>query len=503
MHTPPSRISRHLLTTTRLLLGAAWLCAAPLAARAFDPNEGASATREPMQPAMGSASSFNPLPDPAMLEQVAPSPRHDRATAHGTATRPPLNTLYSTAPYAAPFQPAAQQPAQSQEIPWVPVNDPPAPPRTATPAEQPKPAAKLLFPPVDANVAALAGQEMTAEPAITPLSPRPVGTDAAPALSAPSALPAPAAITPPQPIGILPAEPPLPPPPLPSGKKNSTAVASENPAIAALTPEGTPTLSEESRAVLGKIPGRIDSPKKESPTAKVALQRVSPEIKAVLGQEAAENAYESVGLSIKVRRPGLDTNYELNQAYTALMGGDTSRAIETYKAILSTEPRNEDALFGLAATYHRLGRIAQARPFYAMLLRQNPTHREGLNNFLALVSEESPQDALPELERLEERNPNFSPIPAQIAIVLDKLGFADRAQEKMLQAIALAPDNLTYKYNLAVMLDRRGRYGDAAALYRLLIDAALRGQSVPAATDVMQKRLNYIATTLSNRKNAG
>jgi Flp pilus assembly protein TadD len=185
------------------------------------------------------------------------------------------------------------------------------------------------------------------------------------------------------------------------------------------------------------------------------------------------------------------------------MGGDSAQAIDTYKNILSTEPTNEDALFGLASTYHRLGNLESARPYYGRLLKINPTHREGLNNFLALVSDESPQEALAELERLEQRNPDFSPIPAQQSLVLAKLGYADQAREKILRAIELSPDNLTYKYNLAVMLDKQGRYADAGALYRLLIDASLKGQKIPASLDILQKRLNFITTAAAPTASSG
>lgn len=277
-------------------------------------------------------------------------------------------------------------------------------------------------------------------------------------------------------------------------------VASAPMAVAAAPVEST--LSPQTRAILGQIPSRMDS----TPVAKASkttLNRVSPEIEGILGAPVKEESFESVGLSIKVRRPGLDTNYELNNAYNALMGGDTPRAIEIYRNILSVEPRNEDALFGLAATYHRLGQTNQARPFYGALLKQNPNHREGLNNFLVLVGEESPADALPELERLQDRNPEFSPIPAQIAIVLDRMGYPDRAEDAMLRAIELAPENMTYKYNLAVMLDQHARYSDATAMYGMLIQASLRGEHVPATLDSMQRRLNFLTTAMADGRLGG
>lgn len=298
------------------------------------------------------------------------------------------------------------------------------------------------------------------------------------------------------------------PAPLLAGNATNLQRPIENPPVAFNKPiatASTDTLSNASKDILSKFPSKLDStpPAAKGKGQKLAINRISPDIQAIASPKQKIESFDAVGLSIKVQRPGLDTNFELNRAYTALNSGDTTLAAQTYKNILSTEPRNEDALFGLAATYHRIGDLERARPYYAQLLKVNPNHREGLNNFLSLVSSEAPQEALAELERLEQRNPDFSPIPAQQASLLSKSGFPEQAREKMLRAIELAPDNLTYKYNLAVMLDRQGKYLDASALYRLLIDAALKGQKIPSSLDVIQKRLNFIATNSTANASAG
>lgn len=394
---------------------------------------------------------------------------------------------------AAPLPTAPLYPAHAIAMPAAPI---------AAPATTQSAAA---FPPVDPAVAAQAQQELA----------RQSGAQAAAPASPPAGFIAPAPL-----IALPPASQPVPPPstvaaaPAVAPAAAAVPVAANEPVVvpapaitappvplvvaspAELPPVVTPAaepLSGQSKTILSHIPSKLDSVKPASST-KLSLDRVSPEVADVLGADAKDAAYESVGLSIKVRRPGLDVNYELNRAYTALMGGDTETAIQVYKNILSTQPTNQDALFGLAATYHRLGDIEKARPLYGALLKLNPSHREGLNNFLALISDESPQESLAELERLEQRNPDFSPIPAQEAIVLDKLGYVEESRAKMLRAIQLAPDNLTYKYNLAVMSDRNGQVADASALYRLLIDAALHGAKTPAPLEELQKRLNYITS---------
>ncbi len=265
----------------------------------------------------------------------------------------------------------------------------------------------------------------------------------------------------------------------------SNIAAVQNPAL-----DTSPPLSNESKRIIGNIrtPVAVSGVEKAK---RVDMKRINPEVADIV--KKAEEVYESAGVSIRVSASAMDPTTELGAAYDALMGGDTEVAIRIYQEILSRNPAQEDALFGLAATYHRTGQVDNARPLYGRLLAQNPNNREALNNFLMLVSNESPRDALQELAQLERRNPDYSPIPAQMGIILDRIGDADAAQSKMMRAIELSPENWVYKYNLAIMLDRRGAYADAASIYGELIQASLQGATLPVDMDALQARLNYIA----------
>lgn len=467
--------SRRALCTTALgTLAAMIVFSAPLAHAAFNPNEGVD--------------SKSSLPSTAPL--VEPSSRFSLPADR----RMPLGN-----PSATPSVPAG---AFLQPIPAV----TPAPaPLASTPpgayvqpippmAEMTPVATAPVFPPVDADVAAKAARELgvTAPTPVASATPTQGFIAPAPLLAAnPVALQRPVENPPVAPLAVGSVPP----------------VSSSTPAIKS-TGVAAPAqpLSNASKDILSKFPSKLDTNPASVSNSKdknLAINRLSPDIQAILPPEQKVERYDAAGISIKVQRPGLDTNFELNRAFAALNAGDTTLAASTYKNILTTEPKNEDALFGLATTYHRLGDLDRARPYYAQLLTVNPNHREGLNNFLALVSHESPQEALAELERLEQRNPNFSPIPAQQAALLSKQGFAEQAREKMLRAIELAPDNLIYKYNLAVILDKQGKYTDASALYRLLIDAAINGQKIPAPVDSLQKRLNFIATANTGEQHVG
>ncbi len=525
-----ARFRSHVLRSTTALLSATSLLFS-FSAHSFDPDDGVTQSdpQKSTKTALPDTSiltgakplgqTIRPLYTPqkaTQLNRIAPSSGEPGYLPPITTIKMPSKPLYpDRTSAAAPLEPVVTEeptPPVAITVPTPPT--PPVPPIVTVPsmAEQLPPVSPAVAARADAVMAeqktATESKPVIVEPIPMPsyvpapeipiptvaIAPTPTGFIApAPLIAQPAPQPIKQAVPPPAPAVV---ETPASPVAAPAIVPASPTAPIEKPQIAAAkTPETPPAskLSEQTRAILSTIPSKVDTQKPRK-GGEITLDRVTPQIEAILGSGEREEKFEAVGLSIKVRRPGLDANYELNRAYTSLMGGETEQAIIIYKDILSTEPKNQDALFGLAATYHRLGNIDKARPLYGMLLKLNPNHREGLNNFLVLVADESPEDALPELERLEDRNPDFSPIPAQIAIVMDKLGYADKAHEKMLRAIELAPDNLTYKYNLAVMLDRQHRYADAGALYKLLIAAGLRGEKVPASTESMQKRLNFISS---------
>lgn len=255
--------------------------------------------------------------------------------------------------------------------------------------------------------------------------------------------------------------------------------------------ERQPRLSAKTQDILSHLPKNIDTPT-SAPQRKVDVDRFSADTSATLGTDPEKDKDNKA--SVENKNPSYNADLELEHAYELLMAGQSQSAIEIYKDILRRDKRNQDALFGLATTYHRMGDLQSALPVYGQLLKINPEHREALNNFLVLVSEESAVDALRELEQLERKNPDFSPIPAQLSILYDNLGQPDAARKKMMRAINLEPDNLVYKYNLAIMLDKQGKTRDAASLYRELMTASRQGKALPADAKNIEARLSYLAS---------
>ena len=258
--------------------------------------------------------------------------------------------------------------------------------------------------------------------------------------------------------------------------------------------EPKPQLSPETKKILESLPVHL-APQREMDSSSISIEhekksKAAQEPKAVREQKS----HEEMGIKIEMNVPKVNVDYELEKAYDALNAGRSEAAAQFYNKVLEIDPNNVQALFGLATTYHRAGQLELARPLYARLLSIDPNHRDGLNNFLVLLSEEAPEEALKQLETLQKANPNYSPIPAQMAIVCQKLGLLDRANQSMVRAIELAPENLTYRYNFAIMLDKQHKTEEAAQLYQQIVQAYRRGETTPGNIQKIQQRLTFISS---------
>lgn len=251
-------------------------------------------------------------------------------------------------------------------------------------------------------------------------------------------------------------------------------------------------LSEESKAILAKTPSGIDSKVVARTPKPVVISRTAPNAGSIPTVDV--RTHEEMGLKIVVRKANPNVHALLEEGYENLLAGRESVAAGYYNEALQAEPKNEMALLGLATTYQRLGQMQEARDLYGELLAINPTHREALNNFMALVSNESPQEAITELEKLETENPDFSPIPAQLGVVYDKLGDRQMAARKLSRALELSPENVSYKYNLAIILDQMGQKQDAADLYTELVEDYNHGANLPGNVEDIRNRIIFLST---------
>lgn len=466
-------------------------------------------------------------PVPPRLDQAGKTVEADSSTVTVIPVQPSTVSL-SAMPFGKPSAPLTPQevgvkPANVREAPIKtmvaapqPVIQPQAEVRPAqeapqvhaveTAAEKPLPWRRVD--PAELAVAPMASSSLT---------PAPVELPAAPAPSAPVALKPQAVreeVLPLTPQPVATPEPVLPVTPQPllpqggadvSGQSISQEQAArlipqeilDAPATAEAVPvapvvETSPPLSEKSLQVLKQTPRGIDSPKQViARTPKpVIIKRENPDAGTIPAVDV--RAHEEMGLKIEVRRADPNLSEYLEQGYDNLIAGRYEIAAGFYQEVLKIEKNNELALFGLGTTYQKMGRIDEARDQYAHLLAINPTHREALNNFMALIAEESPDEAISELLQVEKQNPDFSPVPAQLGVLYSKTGQYDLAAEKLARALNLSPDNVSYKYNLAIALDRLGAREKASDLYAELIEDYKKGEQIPGDINMIRNRIIFL-----------
>jgi tetratricopeptide (TPR) repeat protein len=167
----------------------------------------------------------------------------------------------------------------------------------------------------------------------------------------------------------------------------------------------------------------------------------------------------------------------LTEAYTALQSNQLESARSLYQKLLAAEPKNIDALLGLAAIAARQGNSAEATRLYLQILELNPRHALAQSGLIALLGRADPLAAETRLKQLIAREPS-----AYLYFTLGNL-YADQplwasAQQAYFQAHHLEPANPDYAYNLAVALEHVSQPKLALGFYRRAVQlAAVKGRA--------------------------
>lgn len=267
---------------------------------------------------------------------------------------------------------------------------------------------------------------------------------------------------------------------------------------------GTKELPAESKQLLSKIPAdafkaieRAMEPKAPVTIARGDVKDPFPSEEEV--KKAPKYIGPDVNLNIGVKKKDGHIQELLEMGYEALMTGQLESAIDIYKNALVRDEKNTQARFGLATSFHRAGRLDDARAEYIKLLKQDKTNWPAMNNFMLLSGEEAPEDALKTLAELEQMNPEFSPIPAQIGMIYLQQNKSEEAIKYFTRAVILSPENLNYRYNLAIIMDHAGYKTQASRLYQQLLNAGEQGMELPEPKEKIRERMTYIMSSAAAR----
>lgn len=245
----------------------------------------------------------------------------------------------------------------------------------------------------------------------------------------PSAVPrGPAIAAPPLPSPVAPA---APSPPLPSPAAEAIARAPERPA----PPSPEPPPSAEPRPA-----ARATAPDPSAP--------------------------------IRITASRARINPALVRAFEALDGGNLDAAEAEYAAVLKSEPKNPDALQGMAAVALRQGRHEIAEEHYLRAIEADPKNAVAQAGLVGLRGQVDPTAAESRIKNLIAAQPDQPFLQFALGNLHAAAGRWNEAQQAFFKAHTGDPAHPDYLFNLAVSLDHLRQPRLAAQFYQQALAAA-------------------------------
>lgn len=266
---------------------------------------------------------------------------------------------------------------------------------------------------------------------------------------------------------------PAPPPP-------PAAPAAETPPPVATAAVVTP---DAGGAGTETAPARAEAPAPAAPAAKPAAAPAAAPARAEMPRDL-------IKVSPGSAEPQLDPR--LSEAYAALQTGRIDSARQLYVELVRSDPRNLQALLGLAAVQVQEGLADEAGRNYMRVLELDPRNTFAQAGLVSLVGRADPQAAETRLKQLIAREPLPSLHFTLGNLYADQARWAE-AQQSYFQAHVLESGNPDYAYNLAVSLEHVGQPKLAAGFYRRAAELAPQRGRVGFNVNQAQERARQLA----------
>jgi len=186
-----------------------------------------------------------------------------------------------------------------------------------------------------------------------------------------------------------------------------------------------------------------------------------------------------IGVSGKSDSLILDKAYAWTlSAFDAYRAQNYKRAENNYLEALEIEPHHPDALAGLAAVYQQTGRKGRAAEIYRKLLAFDPGNTAAASEIISLRSIGFDPDSESELKHLLQRFPKSHHLYFALGSLYVESGRWADARLEFLAAHQLAPLNADYSFNLAVSMERLGRFSEARSYFETALSTAEENSNV-------------------------
>lgn len=265
-----------------------------------------------------------------------------------------------------------------------------------------------------------------------------------------------------------------------ANSKLATNSADTAPAIGnqASTPNPTPLAVSN----VGAVAKNLAPPTKNDAPLDTAA---APKLAAKPRQVADSNAS-----NIKLMRSEshLQLHPSLQQAYRAYQQGDDGQAMQAYKKVLQQEPRNRDAMLGLAAVSLRQGNQQEAVSQYLQLLEADPNDPDASAALIGLQMAD-PTQSESRLKKILQQHPQSASLHFMLGNVYARQERWPDAQQSYFRAYTAAPNNADYMFNLAVSLDRLGQPKLALEYYQRALASGQNHSFDSVATQTRARQL--------------
>jgi len=172
-------------------------------------------------------------------------------------------------------------------------------------------------------------------------------------------------------------------------------------------------------------------------------------------------------------------NPVLDQAYAALQREDFASAAQGYDKVLQGDPRNVDAILGLATIAGREGQLQRAEALYQKALEADPKNPVALAG-LSTLSGSSDGAAESRLKTIIASQPEAGHAYFALGNLYARQSRWSEAQQAYFKSLGTDGENPDYLFNLAVSLDHLRQTRPAVQYYQAALGAA---ESRPAAFD--------------------
>lgn len=168
--------------------------------------------------------------------------------------------------------------------------------------------------------------------------------------------------------------------------------------------------------------------------------------------KAAPSPAEPEG-PVRISRGELRINPALAIAYERLQADDIVAAAEAYEKVLRTEPKNTDALLGMAVISQRMGQPDQAGIWYTRALEADPKDVNALSGLINLRGQSDPSASESRLKSLLAAQPESATLNFTLGNLYAGQKRWPEAQLAYFHAHTADPGNPDYLFNLAASLD--------------------------------------------------